>query len=129
MPVRLDIGILLVDDNNTTRTLLREILEYAGFHNITEAESGDAAWSSLGQKNMELVITDWNMRPMDGLTLLQRIRNTPDTQNIPVIMLTVNTQKKYVDKALKNGANNFIAKPFDRDLVIKKINMIFDRTP
>ncbi len=129
MPVRLDICILLVDDNHTIRGLLREILAYAGFHNIEEAESGDAAWSLLEKEKIDLVITDWNMQPMDGLTLLRKIRHTAATKDIPVIMLTVNTQKQYVDKALKNGANNFIAKPFDRDLVIKKIQIIFDRSP
>lgn len=127
MPARRDINILIVDDNKTVRMLLQDILEHAGFENAIEANSGKQAWEHLKTHTIDLVITDWDMAGMDGLTLLKKIRSNVKTKNVPVIMVTVHTKKGYVDRALKAGANNFIAKPFDAGVIIKKINMVFDR--
>ena len=128
MPAPPEIRILIVDDNQETRTLLQSILEHAKFQNITEAENGEVAWALLEKEPFDLVITDWNMQQMNGLKLLQRIRQTTQTQDIPVIMITIHTEKQFVNKAFKAGVNNYITKPFDRELIIKKIHMVFDRS-
>ncbi|MBF0278128.1 MAG: response regulator [SAR324 cluster bacterium] len=128
MPASPEIRILIVDDNEQMRILLRTILEHANFFNITEAENGEAAWELLKSEPFDLVITDWNMQQMNGLKLLERIRETAQTHDIPVIMITIHTEKQFVNKAFKAGVNNYITKPFDRELVIKKIHMVFDRS-
>lgn len=128
MPARSDLHILIVDDSEAMRSLLRSILEHAHFHNITEADSGEQAWDVLESTSIDLVITDWNMQAMDGLLLLQKIRQNAKTQDVPVIMITVHTEKQFVNQAIEAGVNNYITKPFDREMIIKKIHMIFDRS-
>ncbi len=129
MPASPEIHILIVDDNEQMRILLRSILEHAKFENISEAENGEIAWQLLETETFDLVITDWNMQQMNGLKLLQQIRQTTKTQDIAVIMITIHTEKQFVTKAFKAGVNNYITKPFDRELIIKKIHMVFDRSP
>lgn len=127
MPASPDIQILIVDDNESTRLLLRNILAHAHFKNVVEAENGGQAWEFLKENSFDLVITDWHMQEMSGLKLLQKIRNTAKTQEIPVIMITIHAEKKFVNKALQAGVTNYITKPFDREIVIKKLHMVFDR--
>lgn len=127
MPASPEIRILIVDDSKTLRNLLKGILEHAGFVNVTAADCGETAWDILEQMKMDLVITDWTMPQMTGLDLLIKIRQSSTHQTTPVILLTINTEKEYVEKALRAGASNYIAKPFDAGVIIKKINMVFDR--
>lgn len=127
MPANPQIQILIVDDSKTLRNLLKGILEHAGFINVTSADNGQTAWEILEQMKIDLVITDWSMPQMNGLELLMKIRQSEKLKDLPVMLLTINTEKTYVEQALKAGANNYIAKPFDAGVIIKKINMVFDR--
>ena len=127
MPAHPDIQILIVDDSDSTRTLLRTILEHAHFNHIVEAKNGVQAWEFLKNNAFDLVITDWQMQEMSGLKLLEQIRHHPKTQNIPVMMITIHTEKAFVNQALKAGVTHYITKPFDPAMVIKKLHMVFDR--
>ena len=111
---RLDrVSVLVVDDNKNMRSLMRAVLEALGCKNIYEANDGEHGLSKLREANVDLVITDWNMEPMDGLELTRRVRTDPDTKDpyLPVIMLSGHTERHRVMEARDAGVTEFVAKP------------------
>ncbi len=79
---------LVVDDFSTMRRIVRNLLKELGFTNVDEAEDGQIALQKLNSLPFDFVVTDWNMPNMDGLTLLQTIRATPNLKHLPVLMIT-----------------------------------------
>jgi len=116
-----DVRILVVDDNTTFRKLLRQILGSLGFSNTIEADDGETALSLLEKEPIGLVFTDWNMHRMSGLELVTKIRSHSKLDKIKIIMVTVNNTKEEVLAAINAGANSYIIKPFDRNIVLKTI--------
>ena len=121
-----EIEILIVDDNATFRKLLRQILEHIGFKNITEADDGSSALKFLESKPIQLVITDWNMHQMSGLELVKKIRENPVWTRVKIIMVTVNNSQKEVTAAIRAGANHYIFKPFEREVILQTIYKVFN---
>ncbi len=110
------IKILLVEDTATMRKMEVKILNQVGFSNIIEVGDGQEAIAKLeGEKDIELVISDWSMPNMDGLQLVQWMRSHEQFKDIPFLMATGHGDKKYVAEALKSGANGVVAKPFTPD--------------
>jgi CheY-like chemotaxis protein len=105
--------ILVVDDNAHMRKLVTTILHAFGVAQITEADSGQNAWTLLCESNPDVIVLDWVMDGMSGLELMQMIRTNPATPNpfVPVIMLTGHTSLDHVRQARDGGINEFIAKP------------------
>lgn len=85
---------LVVDDFSTMRRIVRNLLKELGFTNVDEAEDGAIALQKLQGGGFEFVVTDWNMPNMDGLTLLQTIRATPNLKHLPVLMITRKPRRK-----------------------------------
>lgn len=119
--------VLVADDFATMRKIVRNILKQIGFDNILEAEDGQAAIQILRNENIGLVVTDWNMPNMTGLELLQKIRNDPQTANLPVLMVTAEGLKENVVIAVKAGVNNYVVKPFTAEILQEKIEQIFKK--
>ena len=120
-----DIRILVVDDMSTMRRIIRTILNQLGYSNIEEAENGKQALAKLKKEKFDFVITDWNMPEMDGLALVEAIRNDEELKHIPVLMVTAEAKKENVMKALKAGVNNYIVKPFTPEVLKEKMEKIF----
>jgi two-component system chemotaxis response regulator CheY len=114
--------ILVVDDSITMRRIITNMLRAAGYETIIEAGNGQEALSLMAGVN--LVLTDWNMPVMDGLTLLKEIRKNGDWAKIPVIMVTTEGAQNEVLEALRNGANDYIVKPFNGPVFTKKVENI-----
>lgn len=119
------INILVVDDANTMRRIIRMVLSQIGFYNVDEAESGANALEMLKTKNYGLVITDCNMPEINGIELTEKIRANESTKNIPIIMITAESNVENVIRAKKAGVNNYIVKPFTADALEKKITLVF----
>lgn len=117
--------ILIVDDMSTMRRIIKNALRQLGFQNLEEAEDGQAAFNKLKQWPVDLVITDWNMPNMDGLSLLKAVREEPSLRTMPVLMVTAQASQKCVLEAIRAGASNYIVKPFTADTLKKKIDKIF----
>ena len=107
--------ILVVDDDPGVRYTLREILETADTE-VVEAEDGLAALDWLGEERADLVITDLRMPRLDGMKLLARIGALPDPPK--VIVLTAHGSERHAVEAMKLGAYDYFAKPFDADVVL-----------
>ena len=117
--------ILIVDDFATMRKILRNILKELGYTDLLEAEDGQAALEILRREKVDLVISDWNMPNMDGLSLLKAIRSDEALKDTPVLMVTAEAQKQNVLEAVKAGVNNYVVKPFTPEVIQEKISKIF----
>jgi two-component system, chemotaxis family, chemotaxis protein CheY len=124
MPKASAVSVLIVDDQQSMRGICKYILTQLGFTNIIEAKSGRDALGKLEQSNIDLIISDWNMEDIDGLTLLRVIRKHPKTQAMPFIMATGRSDKEQVKEAISSGVNNYIIKPFDALTMKKRIEAV-----
>ncbi|ACN99613.1 CheY chemotaxis protein [Sulfurihydrogenibium azorense Az-Fu1] len=120
-----DAKILTVDDMATMRKIIKSLLTQLGYTNVDEAENGKEALAKLKQQKYDLVLLDWNMPEMDGITLLQEIKKDPDLKNIPVIMVTAEAKKENVLQAIQTGANNYIVKPFTAETLKEKMDKVW----
>ncbi|HJS46169.1 MAG TPA: response regulator [Rhizomicrobium sp.] len=122
------VRVLVVDDNVHMRKLVTTILQAFGVQQITEAESGDRAWTALRETNPDVVVLDWVMEGMSGLELIQMIRTNPQAPNpfVPVIMLTGHTSLDYVRQARDAGVNEFIAKPVSVKTMMSRLVAVIE---
>jgi two-component system chemotaxis response regulator CheY len=118
---------LVVDDFSTMRRIVRNLLKELGFTNVDEAEDGAVALQKLNSDQFDFVVTDWNMPNMDGLTLLQTIRQTPSLKHLPVLMVTAEAKKENIIAAAQAGANGYIVKPFTAATMAEKLEKIFEK--
>jgi two-component system chemotaxis response regulator CheY len=119
--------IPVVDDYSTMIRIMRNLLRQLGFVDIDDAPDGSAAFSKMQSKRYGLVISDWNMEPMTGYELLQRVRANPDLSATPFIMVTAESKTENVVAAKQAGVNNYIVKPFNADTLRSKIDAVFAR--
>ncbi len=117
--------VLVVDDYSTMVRIIRNLLRQLGFEDIDDASDGTAALEKMGSKRYGLVISDWNMEPMTGYDLLQKVRATPDIEKTPFIMVTAVSKTENVIAAKKAGVNNYIVKPFNAQTLKTKIEAVF----
>lgn len=120
----IDKQVLVVDDYNTMRRILRNLLSQIGFTNVDEAEDGSAALRKLRERTFGLVISDWNMQPMSGLELLKEVRSDGQLKEMPFIMITAESKTENVVAAKAAGVSNYIVKPFNADTLKKKIEAV-----
>lgn len=112
--------ILLVDDSKTMRNIQKAVLTQLGHTDVQEACDGQDAMSKVGAYKPDLMLVDWNMPIMDGLTFVKTFRQTNKTT--PIIMVTTEAEKARVIEAIKAGVNNYVVKPFTPDLLSQRIN-------
>ncbi|MGE3142260.1 MAG: response regulator [Hyphomonadaceae bacterium] len=118
MAISMTMPILVVDDYNTMLRILRNLLRQLGFTNIDEANDGAAALNKLRAKPYQLVISDWNMAPMSGPELLQRLRADERLQRTPFLMVTADGRDGVPDRS---GASASITKPFNAVALKQKL--------
>ncbi len=122
------IKILLVDDNHHMRVLLTEILRAIGVKHIFEAGDGAEALQIMRTHQVDVVMTDLAMQPLDGIDFVKLLRNSPDSPNqmAPVIMITGHSTARRVAEARDAGVNEFLAKPVTARGVIERIGEIVE---
>jgi DNA-binding response OmpR family regulator len=116
--------ILVVDDDPSTRDLLRGMLERAG-HEVREAEDGRAGLRDLYTATPDLVILDVNMPELDGWAMLERIR---DLSDVPVLMLTARETEMERVRGLHGGADDYVVKPFGHQEIVARVQALLRRT-
>lgn len=119
--------ILVVDDFPTMRRIIKNLLKDLGFDNVDEAEDGAIALEKLRNGGFDLVVSDWNMPNMDGLTMLQNVRADADLATLPVLMVTAEAKKENIIAAAQAGASGYIVKPFTAATLEAKLNKIFEK--
>jgi len=111
--------IMLVDDSKTMRSIQKSVLGQLGYSEIEEACDGQDALSKVGAFQPDLLLVDWNMPNMDGITFVKHYRQTNKTT--PIIMVTTESEKSRVIEAIKAGVNNYVVKPFTPDALSQRI--------
>ncbi|NWG19864.1 MAG: response regulator [Chloroflexi bacterium] len=114
--------VLIVEDDAATRRLYKFLLANGGYV-VLEAEDGVAAMETLARHRCDLVITDMNMPRMDGMELIRTIRR--DYDNIYVILITAFGTPDTQKQAMRIGANDYLAKPFDFEELERRVRTYF----
>lgn len=114
---------LVVDDSNVVRKVARRILEDLGFE-CAEAEDGQKAYEHCEQKMPEIILLDWNMPIMSGIEFLEKLRAMPNGGAPKVVFCTTENDMDHIQRAMNAGANEYIMKPFDSEIIQSKFSQI-----
>ncbi len=114
---------LVVDNSSVIRKVARRILEGLDFQ-IVEAENGEEAIESCRKQIPDAILLDWNMPKMDGYDFLRALRRLPGGDKPKVVFCTTENDVAHIARALHAGANEYIMKPFDKDIVEAKFQEV-----
>ena len=123
-----NVRVLIVDDQDFIRSLLRHILGVLGCTTISDAANGEAAWEIIRDNPPDLLIVDWEMEPMDGMELVRKIRNddaSPD-RFMPIIMITAHSERPRIIEARDIGINEFVMKPVSARTLFSRLNAVIE---
>ena len=114
--------IMSIDDSAATRSFAKAAVDVLGFE-FVEAENGAEARKLLeeGTKKVDLILLDWNMPVMDGMTFLKWLKEESDFKDVPVTMVTTEVERAKVIEAIGGGAKNYLMKPFTQEELVGKI--------
>ncbi|WP_372965223.1 response regulator [Marinobacter sp.] len=119
---------LVVDDASFVRDLIkRTVRQRFPVIEMTDAQNGRRAQSLMSRTTFDLVLCDWEMPEMSGLELLQWMRQQPQYQNVPFIMITSRGDKNHVVEAVKEGVSEYLGKPFSPEGLSKKVSKVMGR--
>lgn len=124
--------ILVADDANTIRRLLKNTLRDVGFELVDDANNGKVALELLlknyeNKTPYEILIIDWNMPLMTGMELLKFVRSQPQFENLPFVMLTSENQMELVAECVNAGVSQYVIKPFTNNMIMDKINRAWSK--
>jgi two-component system, chemotaxis family, chemotaxis protein CheY len=124
--------ILIVDDVQMVRALLITALDACGLSRVTEATNGVEGIEQIEQaiaigKPFELVISDWNMPKMNGLELLRKVREKPESKDVPFLLLTTENEKGNVLQAVAAGASHYIVKPVNAETLRERLAVAYKK--
>jgi len=115
---------LVVDDSRAMRRIIAKLLLELGLE-VHEAATGDEALAQARQLDgLAVVLLDWNMPGMDGREVLEQLRADPKTADLPVMMVTTESELEQVEVALNAGASEYLMKPFDRAALLEKLLLL-----
>jgi len=103
--------------------LVRALTEIG--YEVQEAANGREALQVIeaGNSGIQLVLADWNMPEINGLDLVKRLRQNPACSSLTVVMVTTETEIEHIGKALEAGANEYVMKPFTREILVEKLQI------
>jgi two-component system chemotaxis response regulator CheY len=115
---------LVIDDSRTVRIIIGQILRDIGME-VLEARNGVEALEQMKRNSdVELLLVDWNMPEMNGLDLVRAIRSDRAYDTVRILMVTSESQNEQVIQALKAGANEYLMKPFNKDILMAKLSLL-----
>lgn len=118
------VAVLVADEYPHTRSIVVRALKNLHFSSIFEASTGDAAMQILKDNTIELVITELDLKNVDGFSLIESIRNRSVSCDIPILVVTGESTKEIIVKSIDLGANDFLVKPFPVEDLNKKIDHV-----
>ena len=121
-----ELSIAIADDNRQTLNLLGEILEKEeGIHVVGQADNGEDAYQMIVRTNPDIVLMDVIMPRLDGISVMEKVKNNTQMKNSPsFIMVTAASSQDVTEDAFRLGANYYIMKPFNREVILDKIRRV-----
>ena len=120
-------NILIVEDDPTIRTLLQMMLKAAGFTHVKTATRGDDGLEAIRRDRPSLVLLDLMLPGVDGLTVCSRVRSDPELADVRILMLTAKSEDEDIVRGLELGADDYVTKPFSREVLLARINAVLRR--
>lgn len=114
---------LVVDDSRVVRKVARRIIEDLGF-SCEEAEDGVLAYDACQKSMPDAILLDWNMPNMSGIEFLEKLRAMPNGGTPKVVFCTTENDMSFIQRAIMAGANEYIMKPFDSEIVATKFSQV-----
>ena len=123
-----NVKILIIDDLQFTRTLVRRILTVLGAHEIRDATDGAKALKLMLTFEPDLIILDWEMEPMNGIEFVRNVRDSDEDANpyVPIIMLSGHSTLASVSEARDAGITEYVTKPFSAKSLFSRIRAVID---
>jgi two-component system chemotaxis response regulator CheY len=116
--------VLVIDDSRAMRMILRTTLTEMG-HEIVEACNGKEGLEAVQNRGpFDLALVDWNMPVLSGIEFVRAVRQAPLNSAMPIVMVTTEVEMAQVTRALEAGANEYVMKPFTREILKEKIEML-----
>ena len=122
-----NLKILVIEDKEHMRALLRRLLGHIGVRTVHEANDGEAGLLVLRDNECDLILTDMDMAPMDGLTFTRQVRASRAHAGLPIIMISGHTERAKVEAARDAGVNEFLIKPVTPANLVSRITEIVER--
>lgn len=114
---------LIVDDSAVVRKLASKLIEEIGFA-CSEAADGQQALDQCRDNMPDVMLLDWSMPVLDGMDCMKQLRGFPGGEEVKVIFLSTYTDMSKVEEAMREGADEYIMKPFDRDVIKTKFRQV-----
>lgn len=120
-------NILIIEDDSAIRTILQMMLRSAGFMHVKTAARGDEGLEAVRRDRPHLVLLDLMLPGLDGLTVCSRVRKDANLADVRIIMLTAKSEDSDVVRGLELGADDYVTKPFSREVLLARINAVLRR--
>src|SRR5262245_59014718 len=115
---------LVIDDSRTVRTIIKKVLDEVGLE-VVEAANGREGFDQLRLAgDVDLILVDWNMPEMDGLEFIKAVRADRTYDPVRIVMVTTETEQEQVVRALEAGANEYVMKPFTKEILVAKLSLL-----
>ena len=126
--------ILVVEDDVDTRNLIKVILRKTGFKNLSSAVDGEDALkvmkvSYMEDKPIQLILADWTMPRLDGISFLNKLKQSNDFKEVPFLMITADSDRAHVVEAINSGVSGYLIKPITPDKLNQKIVQVVKKAP
>ncbi len=127
--MRKDIKILVSDDFELIQTIFKNSLTKLGYENVDFVSNGKEAWNKIQEAHKDknpysLVFLDWNMPEMDGYEVLTKCRSEVNFRDLPIIMVTAESELNSIVKAVSKGVSGYIIKPFSIEVLNERIQSV-----
>lgn len=119
---------IVIDDSKSIRSILTKILIEIGF-SVEEAGNGLEALDVIKKEKVDLALVDWNMPDMNGYEFIQEVRKDNTFKDMRMMMVTTETEMNKVVEALEAGANEYVMKPFTKEMIIEKLALMGMHVP
>jgi len=123
------LSVLVVEDTLPMQKLVVSVLESLGIGQVYASDSGERGFESFRKNNQDIIISDWHMKPMDGIALTQEIRRNPLSPNrmVPIVLVTGYSALARVSEARDAGVTEFLVKPFSANDLAKRIAYVINK--
>jgi two-component system chemotaxis response regulator CheY len=115
---------LVIDDSRAVRIIIGKILREMGMEVLEAAHGREGLDQLVRNPDLELVLVDWNMPEMDGLDFIRTVRSQRAYAGVRILMVTTETESEQVTRALTAGANEYLMKPFTKEVLVAKLNLL-----